>query len=83
MSCLFQEIIILIVDIIFQIIMFGTYIRLESITLTFQLMEFFFFNWPVKNEEQAFEKIIDNNGYTTGNLLDYAYCKKTLQTNCN
>ena len=36
----------------------------------------FFFDWPVKNEEEAFEKIIDNNGYTTRNLLDYAYCKK-------
>ena len=31
---------------------------------------------PVKNEEEAYEKIIDNNDYTTGNLLDYAYYKK-------
>ena len=31
---------------------------------------------PVKNEEEAFEKIIDNNDYTTGSLLDYAYYKK-------
>ena len=31
---------------------------------------------PVKNEEEAYEKIIDNNNYTTGNLLDYAYYKK-------
>ena len=31
---------------------------------------------PAKNEEEAFEKIIDNNDYTTGNLLDYAYYKK-------
>ena len=34
-----------------------------------------FFDLPVKNEE-AYEKIIHNNDYTTGNLLDYAYYKK-------
>ena len=34
---------------------------------------------PVKNEEEAYEKIIDisiNNDYTTGNLFDFAYLKK-------
>ena len=34
---------------------------------------------PVKNEEEAYEKIIDmsnNNDYTTGNLLYFAYFKK-------
>ena len=44
------------------------------------------FDLPVKNDEEAYEKIIDlsnNSDYTTGNLLDYAYDKKTLQTNCN
>ena len=38
-----------------------------------------FFGLPVKNEEEAYEKIIDmsnNSDYTTGNLLDYAYYKK-------
>ena len=35
-----------------------------------------FFALPVKNEEEAYEKIIDNNDYATGNLLDYAYYKK-------
>ena len=35
-----------------------------------------FFDLPIKNEEEAYEKIIDNNDYTTGNLLDYAYYKK-------
>ena len=33
----------------------------------------------VKNEEEAYEKIIEmtnNKDYTTGNLLDYAYYKK-------
>ena len=37
-----------------------------------------FFDLPVKNEEEAYEKIIDmsnNNNYTTGNLLDFAYYK--------
>ena len=45
-----------------------------------------FFDLPVKNEEEACEKIIDmsnNNDYTTGNLLEFAYFKKKLQTHCN
>ena len=36
------------------------------------------FDLPAKNEEEAYEKIIDmsnNNNYTTGNLLDFAYYK--------
>ena len=35
-----------------------------------------FFDLPIKTEEEAYEKIIDNsrnNEYTTGNLLDYDY----------
>ena len=38
-----------------------------------------FFDLPVKIEEEAYEKIIDmsnNNDYTTGNLLDFAYFEK-------
>ena len=38
-----------------------------------------FFDMPVKNEEEAYENIVDmsnNNDYTTGNLLDFAYFKK-------
>ena len=38
-----------------------------------------FFELPVNNEEEAYEKIIEmsnNNDYTTGNLLDFAYFKK-------
>ena len=34
---------------------------------------------PVKNEEEAYEKIIDmsnNNDYTSGNLLDFVYFRK-------
>ena len=38
-----------------------------------------FFDLPVKNEEENCEKIIemsDNDNYTTGNLLDFAYFKE-------
>ena len=45
-----------------------------------------FFDLPVKNEEEAYKKIIEmsnNNDYTTGNLLDFVYFKKKLQINCN
>ena len=38
-----------------------------------------FVDLPIKNEEEAYEKIIDisrNNEYTTSNLLDYDYVKK-------
>ena len=38
-----------------------------------------FFHQPVKNEEEAYDKLIEitrNNEYKTGNLLDYEYFKK-------
>ena len=38
-----------------------------------------FFDLPVKNEEEAYEKIIEmssNNDYTTSNLLNFAYFKE-------
>ena len=38
-----------------------------------------FFDFLVKNEEEAYEKIMDmsnNNDYTTSNLLDFAYFKE-------
>ena len=38
-----------------------------------------FFDLPVKNEEETYEKIIgmsNNNDFTTGNLLDFGYFKK-------
>ena len=41
-----------------------------------------FFDLPVKNEEEAYEKVIDmsnNNDYTTGNLLDFAYFKQNYK----
>ena len=41
-----------------------------------------FFDLPVKNENEAFEKIIEmsrNNDYTAGNLLDFAYFKENYR----
>ena len=41
--------------------------------------KFFFFDLPIKTDEEAYEKIINisrNNEFTTGNLLDYDYFKK-------
>ena len=41
-----------------------------------------FFDLPVKNEEEAYEKIIEhsnNNDYTTSNLLDYAFLKENYR----
>ena len=41
-----------------------------------------FFDLPVKNEEEAYKKIIEisrNNDYTTGNLLDFAYFTETYK----
>ena len=40
-----------------------------------------FFWFASKNEDETYEKIIEisnNNAYTTGNLLDFAYFKETL-----
>ena len=46
-------------------------------------MEKVFFDLPKKkNEEEAYEKIIDmsnNNNYTTGNLLDFGYYKENYK----
>ena len=41
-----------------------------------------FFELPVKNEEEAYKKIMDmsnNNNYRTGNLLDFAYFKENYK----
>ena len=41
-----------------------------------------FFDLSVKNEEEAYEKIIEmsnSNDYTIGNLLDYSYYKKNYK----
>ena len=41
-----------------------------------------FFDLPVKNKEETYEKIIEvsnNNDYTTGNLLDFGYFKENYK----
>ena len=42
-----------------------------------------FFDLPVKNEEEAYKKIIEmsnnNNNYANGNLLDFAYFQKNYK----
>ena len=41
-----------------------------------------FFDLPVNNDEEAYKKIIDmsnNNDYTTGNLLDFAFFKENYE----
>ena len=41
-----------------------------------------FFDLPVKTEEEAYETIMhmsNNNDYTTGNLLDFAYFKENYR----
>ena len=41
-----------------------------------------FFDLPVKNKEKAYEKVMErsnNNDYTTGNLLNFAYFKKNYE----
>ena len=41
-----------------------------------------FFDLPIKNEEEAYEKITDmgnDNNYTTGNLLYFAYYKENYK----
>ena len=46
------------------------------------MIEKVFFDLPVKNEKETYEKIIEmsnNNGYTTGNLLDFAYFKENYK----
>ena len=72
MFCLFQEIIIRIVDILFQV-----KVKVNDFNVLIDGKSFF--DLSVKNDEEAYEKIIDmsnNSDYTTCNLLDYAYYKK-------
>ena len=41
-----------------------------------------FFDLPAKNEDEAYENVMDmnnNNDYTTGNLLDFAYFKENYK----
>ena len=53
--------------------------KVEIIYINVLIDEKSFFDLPAKNEEEAYEKIIEmsnNNDYTTGNLLDFGYFKK-------
>ena len=74
--CLFQEIIILIADTLFS----HHYVpNVEIKDFNVLIDGKSFFDLKVKNEEQAYEKLIDmsnNNDYTTGNVLDFAYFKE-------
>ena len=75
MFCLFQEVIHVIIETVFHII---TYLIIDFNVLIDGKS---FFDLPVKNEEEAYEKIIEmsnNNEYTTGNLLDLGYFKKII-----
>ena len=70
MFYLFQEIIIQIADTLIQII------------INVLIDGNFSFDLPVKNAKEAYENIIEisnNNDYTTGNLLDFAYFKKNYK----
>ena len=61
------------VDTLFQIIMYQKG-KIDDFNVLIDGKSFF--NLPVKVEEEAYEEIIDmsnNNNYTTGNLLDFAY----------
>ena len=45
-----------------------------------------FFDSPIEGKEETYENIIEmgrNNDSTTGNLLDYGFFFKALQTGCN
>ena len=67
-----------IIEIIFHIIIYqmsGVKIKYFNVIIDGKSL----FDSPVKNEEEAFEKIIEmrkNNYYTTGNLLDFVYFLK-------
>ena len=47
---------------------------------------FFFFDVPVKNKEETYEKIIEiskNYDYATGNFLEYEYFPKHCKLTAN
>ena len=53
--------------------------RLESMTFNVLIDRNIFFDLSVRNEKEAYVNIIEmsnNNDYTTGNLLDFAYFEK-------
>ena len=77
--CLFQEIVTLITKILFS----DYYVpnaEIEDFNVLIDGKSFF--DLPVKNKEETYEKIIEvsnNNDYTTGNLLDFGYFKESYK----
>ena len=77
--CLFQEIVTLITKILFS----DYYVpnaEIEDFNVLIERKSFF--DLPVKNKEETYEKIIkvsNNNDYTTGNLLDFGYFKESYE----
>ena len=75
--CSLQEIMQLITETPFQIIM---YQMLKDFNVLIDGKSFF--DLPMKNEEEVYEKVIDmsnNNDYATGNLIHFAYFKKNYK----
>ena len=61
---------------------FSNYYVLNVEIKDFNVLKKSFFDFSVKNEEEAYEEIIDrnnNNDYTTGNLLDFGYFKENYK----
>ena len=78
--CLFEEIITLITDTLFHIIIYVPNVEIKDFSVLIDGKSFC--DLPIKNGEETYEKIIDmsnNNGYTTGNLLDFAYFKENYR----
>ena len=69
--CLLQEIITLIAD---TLVTYVPKVKINDFNVLIDGKSFF--DLPVKNEEEAYEIIIEmrnNNDYTTSNLLGFAY----------
>ena len=72
-----QEIMQVITETLFQTIIYQTLKCWKDFNVLIDGKSFF--DMPVKNEAEAYEKIIEmsnNNNYTTGNILDFAYFKE-------
>ena len=67
------------IEIVFRIIMYQK-VQIKYFNVLIDGKSFF--DLPTKNEEEAYEKIIDmsnNNNYMTVNLLGFAYCKENYK----
>ena len=77
--CCLQEIMRVITETLFQNY-YVTKVEMKDFNILIDGKSFF--DLPVKNEEKAYEKIMDmsnNNDYTTGNLSDFVYFKKNYR----